>query len=118
MMSRIIRSKGVMEFARAAQLLRASHPTARFVLVGPDDQNSLDRLSPRDLEEVQESVQWLGERSDVMAIYGATDVFVLPSLYREGVPRVLLEAASMGLPWSPPGVRDARPWWTRAGTAC
>ena len=98
MMSRIIRSKGVMEFARAAQLLRESHPTARFVLVGPDDQNSLDRLSPRDLEEVQESVQWLGERSDVMAIYGATDVFVLPSLYREGVPRVLLEAASMGLP--------------------
>ncbi|NNM35348.1 MAG: glycosyltransferase family 4 protein [Gemmatimonadetes bacterium] len=98
MMSRIIRSKGVMEFARAAQLLRESHPSARFVLVGPDDQSSLDRLSPRDLDEVRESVQWLGERSDVRAIYGATDVFVLPSLYREGVPRVLLEAASMGLP--------------------
>jgi glycosyltransferase involved in cell wall biosynthesis len=43
-------------------------------------------------------VQWLGERSDVRAIYGASDIFVLPSLYREGVPRVLLEAASMGLP--------------------
>lgn len=98
MISRIIRSKGVLEFARASQLLRESHPSARFVLVGPDDQSSLDRLSPRDLDEVRESVEWLGERSDVRAIYGASDVFVLPSLYREGVPRVLLEAASMGLP--------------------
>lgn len=98
MISRIIRSKGVLEFARAAQLLRETHPNARFVLVGPDDQNSLDRLSERELEEVTDSVQWLGERSDVRAIYGASDIFVLPSLYREGVPRVLLEAASMGLP--------------------
>ena len=98
MMSRIIRSKGVLEFARAAQLLRDTHPAARFVLVGPDDQSSLDRLSARELEEVNDSVLWLGERGDVRSIYGATDVFVLPSLYREGVPRVLLEAASMGLP--------------------
>ena len=98
MMSRIIRSKGVIEFARAAQLLRERRPNVRFVLVGPDDQSSLDRLSQRELDEVTESVTWLGERSDVAAIYAGSDVFVLPSLYREGVPRVLLEAASMALP--------------------
>ncbi|MGI9629086.1 MAG: glycosyltransferase family 4 protein [Longimicrobiales bacterium] len=98
MMTRLIRSKGVLEFARAAQLLRESRPNVRFALVGPDDQSSLDRLSSRELEEVTESVRWLGERSEVRPIYAGSDVFVLPSLYREGVPRVLLEAASMGLP--------------------
>ncbi|MDH3224839.1 MAG: glycosyltransferase, partial [Gemmatimonadota bacterium] len=41
MISRIIRSKGVLEFARAAQLLQETHPAAKFVLVGPDDQSSL-----------------------------------------------------------------------------
>ena len=98
MMSRVIRSKGVMEFARAARDVLSRHQNVRFALIGPDDRNSLDRLSPRELEEVKESVSWLGERSNVREIFAGSDVFVLPSLYREGVPRALLEAASMGLP--------------------
>jgi glycosyltransferase involved in cell wall biosynthesis len=42
--------------------------------------------------------RWLGHRSDVPTILAATDVVVFPSYYREGIPRVLLEAASMGCP--------------------
>ena len=55
------------------------------------------------------SVTWVGERRDVREILASSDVFVLPSFYREGIPRVLLEAASMGLPLiatSTPGCED------------
>lgn len=98
MMSRIIRSKGVLDFAGAARDMLKAHDNVRFALVGPDDRNSLDRLSSKELDEVKESVTWLGERSDVREIFAGSEVFVLPSLYREGVPRAMLEAASMGLP--------------------
>lgn len=109
MISRILRSKGVLDFTAAARAVRASHPEIRFLLVGPDDRDSLDALTPAELDELRESVTWLGSRSDVKEILGLSDVFVFPSYYREGVPRVLLEAASMGLPLvaaDVPGSRD------------
>jgi glycosyltransferase involved in cell wall biosynthesis len=43
-------------------------------------------------------VLWPGRRDDIAAILAISDAFVLPSAYREGIPRVLLEAAAMGLP--------------------
>jgi glycosyltransferase involved in cell wall biosynthesis len=98
MVSRVIRSKGVLEFAGAAAALREEDPGLRFLLVGPPDGGSLDRLTPEELELLSEQVTWAGERKDVREILAATDVFALPTRYREGVPRVLLEAASMGLP--------------------
>ena len=98
MVSRVIRSKGVLEFAEAAALVRRRHPDAEFVLIGPDDRESLDRLTPAEREHVSRSVRWLGERQDIPALLAASDLFVLPSFYREGIPRALLEAASMGLP--------------------
>lgn len=98
MASRIIRSKGVTEFAEAAERVRARLPDTCFVLVGPDDQESVDRLSNDELRRVGVAVRWLGARSDMAAILAASDVFVLPSYLREGIPRVLLEAASMELP--------------------
>jgi glycosyltransferase involved in cell wall biosynthesis len=98
MVSRLIRSKGILEFAEAARMVNHHHDNARFLLVGPDDGDSVDRLSPDDLEGLSQSVTWLGERRNIPVILALTDVFVLPSFYREGIPRVLLEAASMGLP--------------------
>jgi len=98
MVSRLIRSKGVVEFARAAQMLKLDREDVAFVLVGPDDQQSVERLTARELTMVRESVRWLGERSDVRVILAASDIAVLPSFYREGIPRVLLEAAAMALP--------------------
>jgi glycosyltransferase involved in cell wall biosynthesis len=98
MVSQIMRAKGVLEFAEAARLLRQTHNDVRFVLVGGGDSWRGDSLSSTERQSLSQSVQWLGERRDIPAILAASDIFVLPSYYGEGIPRVLLEAASMQLP--------------------
>jgi glycosyltransferase involved in cell wall biosynthesis len=98
MIARVTRSKGVLEFTAAARALRSLHPTAQFLLVGPDDDASLDRLTDQERSALRATVEWPGARRDIVAVLAASDVFVLPTAYREGIPRVLLEAASMGLP--------------------
>jgi glycosyltransferase involved in cell wall biosynthesis len=98
MISRVIRTKGVEEYALAAAQVRRHHPNAHFLLVGPADEKSLDRLSPQEIANLRAAVNWPGPRSDIPQVLAASDLFVLPTFYREGIPRVLLEAASMGLP--------------------
>jgi glycosyltransferase involved in cell wall biosynthesis len=98
MVSRVIRSKGVEEFAAAAQQVRQRLPEAHFLLVGPADKDSVDNFSARELGEFSRVVNWPGARKDIPQVLAASDLFVLPSYLREGIPRVLLEAASMGLP--------------------
>lgn len=98
MISRIIRSKGVLEFAAAARAVRRVEPGINFLLVGPAVTDSLDALTAEELRELRGNVTWVGPRRDVKDILGLADIFVLPSFYREGVPRVLVEAASMALP--------------------
>lgn len=110
MVSRIIRSKGVLEFMAAAREARDLHPELRFLLVGPEDPDSLDRLTPAEVGQLKQAVTWPGSRDDVPEVLAVSDVFVLPSAYREGIPRVLLEALSMGLPIitsDSPGCREA-----------
>jgi glycosyltransferase involved in cell wall biosynthesis len=98
MISRLIRSKGVLEFARAASTVGRQTSRVKFLLVGPEDPRSLERLSSSELQEVRMAVRWIGPRTDIPAILAASDIFALPSFYREGVPRVLLEAAAIGVP--------------------
>jgi len=98
MISRVIRPKGVLDFAKAASIVRRNKHNMHFVLVGPDDQESPDRLDAEEMEDLKRQVTWIGARQDVAVVLAASDIFVLPTFYREGIPRVLLEAASMGLP--------------------
>ena len=98
MISRVTRTKGVLDFAAAARKIRALRPEIEFVLAGAADGEGFDALNERELAELDGSVRWIGFRDDVREILAFTDVFVFPSYYREGVPRVLMEAASMGLP--------------------
>jgi glycosyltransferase involved in cell wall biosynthesis len=109
MVSRVIRSKGVMDFGQAAQLLSGDSTSYHFLLVGEPDDQSREALSKAEWELVQRSVHCLGTRTDVAAILGITDIFALPSYYREGVPRALLEAAACGkslISTDLPGCRD------------
>ena len=97
MIARINRSKGVFEFMAAADSVRKQYPQVRFLLVGPANRG-IDSLSPHELQKLEESVLWPGPRQDIPTVLAISEVFVLPSAYREGIPRVLLEAAAMGLP--------------------
>lgn len=98
MISRMIRSKGILEFSQAAHVVCERHPGTKFLLVGPNDPQSVDALTENEMEQVQKSVIWLGARNDVPGLLSISDLFAFPTYYREGIPRVLLEAASMGLP--------------------
>ena len=58
---------------------------------------------------LKKTITWPGQRQDITAVLAESDIFVLPSTYREGIPRVLLEAAAMGLPiitTDAPGCRE------------
>jgi glycosyltransferase involved in cell wall biosynthesis len=98
MIARLIRSKGVSEYVAAAEQVRQRLPGAHFVLVGPDDRASVDCYKPEEVAELARIVHWVGPRRDIPRILAASNLCVLPSYLREGIPRVLLEAASMGLP--------------------
>lgn len=97
MVSRIIREKGVMEYCQAARLVKEKHPEARFVLLGGFD-SSIGALKKEDLQPYIDdgSIEFPGEVKDPVAFYQQSSVFVLPSYYREGLPRTILEAMSCG----------------------
>jgi glycosyltransferase involved in cell wall biosynthesis len=99
LMARLLRGKGILEYAEAAAHVKARYPQARFVLLGDVDANP-DSLTR---EEVQpwvdrDVIEWPGHVSDVRAQLAAASVFVLPAWCREGLPRSTQEAAAMAKP--------------------
>jgi glycosyltransferase involved in cell wall biosynthesis len=100
MVGRMLRHKGVLEFVEAARRVRAACPGAVFVLVGPSDEGNPARIPSEKLQAwgSEGAVRYLGVRGDVRDLMAVADVVVLPSYYREGIPRVLIEAAAMGRP--------------------
>lgn len=97
MVSRIIREKGVMEYCQAARAVKRAHPEARCILLGGFDV-SIGALCREDIQPYIDdgSVEFPGEVKDPVSFYEKCSVFVLPSYYREGLPRTLLEAMSCG----------------------
>jgi glycosyltransferase involved in cell wall biosynthesis len=109
MVTRVIRSKGVLDLLAAARILREGRPRLRFVLVGAHEPESMDCLASEEVEALERELLWLGSRSDVPELLAAADLMAFPSGYGEGIPRVLLEAASMALPivtTDAPGCRE------------
>jgi glycosyltransferase involved in cell wall biosynthesis len=89
-------SKGIGDFLRAAAIVAARHPTARFLVAGDGpDRTALERLAA-DLR-IEAKTLFLGERTDLAALLAGIDLFVLASL-EEGMPNVLLEAMAAELP--------------------
>lgn len=110
MAARLLVDKGVREFAAAAKSLVA-YAGARFILVGdvdPDNPSSLEREEV--MSWVEEGVlEWWGHQSEMFKVLTSAHIVVLPS-YSEGLPKVLVEAASVGravITTDVPGCRDA-----------
>lgn len=113
--ARLLIDKGVREFVDAAQLLKANAqaggPLARFVLVGDIDPGNAASLTSDEIERwrAEEIVEIWGHRNDMAAVLAQSTLVVLPS-YREGLPKILVEAAACGRPvitTDVPGCRDA-----------
>lgn len=99
MVARLLRDKGVMEYVEAARMLRAMNAPASFELLGFLDTSNPSAISKQQLEawQLEGAVRYLGSTDDVRPFMARAHCVVLPS-YREGVPRTLLEAASMARP--------------------
>ena len=108
MISRLLKDKGVREFAEAARRLKASHPHIPVRLVGYID-GSPDSISETELQQIVDSgVKFEGRLTDVRPAIARCSVYVLPS-YREGTPRSVLEAMAMGraiITTDAPGCRE------------
>jgi glycosyltransferase involved in cell wall biosynthesis len=97
LVARLLRDKGLAEFAEAARQVRTRWPEARFRLLGPLDPNP-SGVTLAELAQWNASggVEYLGETRDVVPYLASASVFVLPSYYREGLPRTILEALATG----------------------
>lgn len=97
MVARLLKYKGVIEYIEAAKFLKDKYPFAEFHLVGDIDQNPAS-ITKNELSEWENSdfIHCWGKLTDVRPALQQANIFVLPSYYREGIPRSILEAMSMG----------------------
>ena len=108
MIARLLADKGVREYATAAASLRASHPEAEIVLAGPLDVSPNGIRAAELADWRQQGLDYVGVLDDVLPQVARATTVVLPS-YREGTPRVVLEAMAMGraiITTDAPGCRE------------
>jgi glycosyltransferase involved in cell wall biosynthesis len=97
--ARLLFDKGLVEFEEAARILKDKGIKARFQILGFTDFNSKLGI-PKDLLDQwikNGNIEYLGTTDNIIKFVNEVDCVVLPS-YREGTPRTLLEAASLGKP--------------------
>ena len=99
MVSRLLKSKGIREYVEASRALRAEFPLWQFHVLGAVDPGP-DGISAQEVERwvADGLIHYHGSQSDVRPFLAQAHAFVLPTYYREGVPRASLEALAAGLP--------------------
>jgi glycosyltransferase involved in cell wall biosynthesis len=100
MATRLLKSKGIGVYVEAARMLKKRNPDIRFELIGFFEKNHPDSITEHELRYWQKKgiIQYNGFARDVRPFLRQADCFIFPSFYHEGIPRCLLEAASMEVP--------------------
>lgn len=111
MACRLLKDKGVFEYIEAAKILKQKLSNIEFELYGDIDIHNPASLTNDDIEKIKKDglVNVYGFSSDIVKVFSTSNIIVLPS-YREGLPKVLIEAASCGravVTTDVPGCRDA-----------
>jgi len=98
--ARLLWEKGIAEYVAAARMLRQQGLSARFLLAGWHDLEHPAAIPESVISSWQDEgvVEYVGYCKDMVRLLRDCTIVVLPSKYREGVPRVLVEAASMARP--------------------
>jgi len=109
---RLIWEKGVREFVDAAALLKNRGVRVRFVIAGESDEGNPGTVPTAELKRWHDEklVEWWGRRDDMPDVFAQSHIVCFPSFYREGIPKVLIEAAACGRPivtTDSPGCREA-----------
>jgi glycosyltransferase involved in cell wall biosynthesis len=108
---RLLWDKGIRELVEACSILKSKNLPFRCEIAGLVDSTNKAAVPLSYVDEQHRNgvLEWLGPRTDVPRLMSAADCFVFPSSYREGVPKVLLEASAAGIPMittNMPGCRD------------
>jgi glycosyltransferase involved in cell wall biosynthesis len=111
MACRLLKDKGVFEYVEAAKILKQKLPNIEFELYGDIDIHNPASLTNDEIEKIKENsfLKVFGFSNDMVNIFSKSNIIVLPS-YREGLPKVLIEAAACGravVTTDVPGCRDA-----------
>lgn len=100
LIGRMLWDKGVGIFAECAHELKKMNPDLNFLVVGPVDEGNPEGIPLKQLQEWHDKgdITYLGQKNDVREVLTLTTCLIHPTYYREGIPRVLMEANSMGIP--------------------
>lgn len=98
--ARLLAEKGIFEYIDAAKIVKQKYPKIKFKIIGGLDKENPYGLTQQELDSVilNGAIEYLGFVTDVAKRIKDTAVFVLPSYYREGVPRSTQEAMAIGRP--------------------
>ena len=96
--ARLLAEKGIHDYISAAKIVKTIYPKAKFVVLGNIDKEALGALKQIELDQFirEDVVEYPGHVSNVAEWIERSSVFVLPSYYREGVPRSTQEAMAIG----------------------
>lgn len=98
--ARMVKDKGVLDFIKAAELLRPKYEgKVEFVLCGSLSSNPY-AVTENELNCLCDGkyIKWLGFRDDMPEQYAQSDIMCFPSYYREGVPKAIIDASAASLP--------------------
>lgn len=109
--SRLLWDKGVGEFVEAARLLKSQGVSARFVVVGEGDPENPSSIPDSQLQAWNDNgvIEWWGRKDNMPEVLAQAHMVCLPTFYGEGIPKVLIEAASCAKPivtTDAPGCRE------------